>query len=193
MKRILAILCMVIGGSGYVADDALAQKGAGLGRGLSRAANATAAAGRGAASSSEAVSRAAGPLNAGVPATAAGVPGPGRGANGLQRAALARGTALPAAAASRLGGQPQSNQARITQHRLQQAEHLRMLSQQNGNEALLATADRMEASALQNQQRWQTQAEAGEAVPANEMAAGVVAPTVRPRSESKRGFWFRSR
>lgn len=96
-------------------------------------------------------------------------------------------------------GNPLSNQDRIYQHRLGQAEHLRSVAQKNGNEALLETADRMEANAARNYQRQTgitlpttpstTDPAAGESTaPAEITAAPAQSPTT-----PKRGFWFRSR
>lgn len=70
----------------------------------------------------------------------------GRSANGLGRAAngLSKSQAL---------AKQSSNALRIRDKRLQQADHLRDISSQNGNERLLDTADRMQESAQRNYDR----------------------------------------
>ena len=67
----------------------------------------------------------------------------GRSANGLNRASsgLSHSQALSAQT---------FNSTRIRDKRLQQADHLRDISERNGNERLLDTADRMQESAQRN-------------------------------------------
>jgi hypothetical protein len=87
---------------------------------------------------------------------------------------------------------------RTRQHRLDQAEHLRGISERNGNAALLDTADRMEASAERNYLR-QTETlssppteevQPDESIPEVGEIPEVVTEQVVPR---RRGFWIRSR
>lgn len=75
-----------------------------------------------------------------------------RAAKGLNRVGQASGPALGDAAGGDLQA-PLSNQDRILDKRLQQADHLRAVSERNGNERLLETADRMDASAIRNYER----------------------------------------
>jgi hypothetical protein len=123
---------------------------------------------------------------------------------GLQRAnlATARGNSQPTVAAE---GPATENPQRILDQRLDQAEHLRALSERNGNERLLDTADRMEASANRNFERQQQRfappateptegSNAPEATP-EQNAAGVSPgiPTTQSVPRARRGFWLRSR
>ena len=205
MKRVLATLCLAACTSAAAADSVFAQQGRGLGRGLGNAAtaSATASASRGMGHSAEVASRAAGSPNTAAPGFNRAASSLNRGAPGLQRSAVARGSALPPMTGAGFHSQARTNHDRITQQRLQQADHLRALSQRNGNEALQATADRMEANALENQQRWQTQFESGGPVPGEAALAAPHAPAVtapalpapaaKARGNAKRGFWFRSR
>lgn len=68
--------------------------------------------------------------------------------------------------------------------RFQQAEHLRAISERNGNESLLETADRMESNATRNYER-----QAGEA----EVPQVSESPAPATKSPAKKGFWFRWR
>jgi hypothetical protein len=98
----------------------------------------------------------------------------------------------------------------ILDQRLQQADHLRAISDRNGNEHLAQTADRMTASAQTNFQRQQAALTAhGNDVPpapatpapatpaagsppiAGSFPPAAAAPANPPRAA--RGFWFRSR
>ena len=100
----------------------------------------------------------------GASSKAGGAKGLGKSTDGLSRATgnLARsnaGLSKATTGLSRAGGAPVegdpalANQQRILDHRMQQAEHLRGISERNGNERLLDTADRMEASATRNFER----------------------------------------
>jgi hypothetical protein len=108
-----------------------------------------------------------------------------------------------------VGGTTESllNFDRIRQHRLDQAAHLRESSARNGNQALLETADRMEASAEQNYLR-QTEAHSlpptgdiptDETIPeVDESPAAGTGDSPEPAEEQvvskrRRGFWIRSR
>jgi hypothetical protein len=118
---------------------ALAQGKGGLNRAIGGSSNAGGARGMGNATSGAA--RASGNL--------------ARGNQGLNKAAsgLARGPRnLPVDGALAPGqGDPAlANPQRILDKRFQQAEHLRGISERNGNERLLGTADRMEGSATRN-------------------------------------------
>lgn len=90
------------------------------------------------------------------------------------------------------GDQSLANQQRIFDQRTQQAEHLRGVSQRNGNERLLDTADRMDSSAVRNFER-QTgtvvQSPAGDGTTA---PAPAIESANQPR-KSVGGLWFRSR
>jgi hypothetical protein len=87
---------------------------------------------------------------------------------------------------------------RIRQQRLDRAAHLREISEQNGNEALLDTADRMEASAERNYLR-QTDSlsspPTGEVQPDESPEVGDMPEEVTERVvlKRRRGFWIRSR
>jgi hypothetical protein len=70
----------------------------------------------------------------------------GRSANGLNRASNGMSHSQALAAQT-------SNAARIRDHRLEQADHLREISARNGNTRVLDTADRMETSAQTNYDR----------------------------------------
>jgi hypothetical protein len=126
-------------------------------------------------------------------------------AGGLQRAnmATARGDSLPTVEGDGLAGE---NPQRILDQRLDQAEHLRALSERNGNERLLDTADRMEASANRNFERQQQRFAPApteptdesntvpEATPAESAVGTGTVTTVAPSApRTRRGFWFRSR
>ncbi len=131
-------------------------------------------------------------------------PGLGRAGSGLQRAGIGTAHTPPLAA----DGNPVTNQQRILDHRLNQAEHLRGISERNGNEHLLETADRMEANATRNFERQQQRfagdttvppSSTGEApaptltTPNAEEPVPVTTPTAPTASRAGRGFWFRSR
>lgn len=135
--------------------------------------------------------------------------GVGRGARGFERSTAAVHGTVPQQAGHQPGDRPLSNFERIQQHRLQQAEHLRGIAERNGNDHLLDTADRMEASANQNYQR-QTGALPPTAGPTSTPGAApevgsetvTVTPAApaastavrgRPTTTPRRGFWFRSR
>jgi len=114
-----------------------------------------------------------------------------RAANGMQRASAAKQGRLPA------GERQLSNQERILDHRMSQAEHLRAVSEANGNERLLDTADRMDGSAITNYERntgltYQPPTTDGTTVEA-EARAPVVATRPGSSQQKPRGFWFRSR
>ena len=165
-----------------------------------------------------------GGLNRALGATSkAGGSGLGKSSNGLSRAGsnLARSNGLNRAAgglprgtgAAPVEGDPAlANQQRIMDHRLQQAEHLRGISERNGNERLLDTADRMEASAARNFERrtgvvvqpptdGSVPPADGSSPPAGETTTVTsdgtnVAPvpalqSARPKKPN--GFWFKSR
>lgn len=128
------------------ASEAVAQ---GKGHGLSKA---MAAASKGSASSSG--------LNRATQSVARGNFGKSNG--GLNRTAqgLNRSGSLGQATSTRVRDAainstetPTLNQERNLDHRLQQSDHLREISERNGNERLLDTADRMDASAIRNYER----------------------------------------
>ena len=84
-----------------------------------------------------------------------------------------------------------TSQEQVLKQRLQQADHLRAISERNGNERLIETADRMESSAVRNFERQSgtiIEQPAGAVDPA---APALEAPSLQ-RTPSK-GFWFRSR
>jgi hypothetical protein len=143
--------------------------------------------------------------------------------SGLSRAGgnLARSNSLGKAAAGMPrasapgaleGNAALANQQRILDHRLQQAEHLRGISERNGNERLLSTADRMDASATRNFERrtgltMQPPTDGavspadGSATPGDgtitapeELATPTLPALETARQKSKpSGFWFKSR
>jgi hypothetical protein len=108
----------------------------------------------------------------------------GRSANGLNRASngLSHSQALTAQT---------FNAARIRDKRLQQADHLRDISERNGNERLLDTADRMQESAQRNYDRGVGEG-AGESVSVETTAAARVETPKKPRSSSWLPAWMRS-
>lgn len=87
------------------------------------------------------------------------------------------------------------NQSRILDKRLSQAEHLRAVSEANGNERLMETADRMEQNAVRNYER-----RTGAAAPPTDAppaAAPADQPIIAPAAEtaalptaSRSGFRF---
>jgi hypothetical protein len=127
-----------------------------------------------------------------VSGVAAGV---GRGTSSLSASASSQAAAAQARPrANDLGGNAPENWERIQQHRTQRADQLRTISERNGNSQLLTAADRMEASAVQNFERKQAAAEhAIDEHVADARSAVPAAPTARPVSAPKKGFWFRSR
>ena len=128
----LALLFLVAG------STALAE---GRGQGLNRA---LAAASRGSSNSGLArAGQSAGRSQNGLARSGANL---GRSANGLNRASLGRSHSQALTAQT-------TNAARIRDKRLQQADHLRIISERNGNERLLDTADRMQESAERNYDR----------------------------------------
>ena len=120
----------------------------------------------------------------------------GRKVNGIQRAngALERVTPQKVVDKSR---DPLSNQNRIYENRLDQADHLRDVSARNGNDELLETADRMEANAARNYER---QTGTPPPQPTETVVEGESVQTAPPTlpgrevtARAKRGFWFRAR
>ena len=113
----------------------------GRGHGLNRA---LAAAARGSSNSGLArAGQSAARSGSGISGSSANV---GRSANGLNPAAAGMQHGQSDAAQA-------SNFARIRDNRLQQADHLRQISERNGNARLGSTADRMEQSAQTNYSR----------------------------------------
>lgn len=200
MNRVLLIVSLAVCFSTSAANTLLAQgKAPGVGRGLGTAASGATAAGKGIGRASDA-----------IPATSSSAARPGLAVNrketGLQRSGNAAARVRPLQPLGDGFRQPTLNQPRIADQRLQQAEHLRGLSERNGNESLLMTADRMEASALANQAR--PLGPAGPVAPgppsaaqvepngqAETRPARVVAPDAKANGNlnSKRGLWLRSR
>ncbi|MCE9527985.1 MAG: hypothetical protein K8R36_18240, partial [Planctomycetales bacterium] len=125
-------LCWLLVGSTAFAE------GHGHGQGLNRALSAAA---RGSGSSG--LARAAQSTNRSGSGLSKDGTKLGRSANGLNRASngMSHSQALTAQT---------SNAARIRDNRLEQADHLREVSAQNGNARLLDTADRMQNSAQTN-------------------------------------------
>ena len=167
-------------------------KGNGLNRGLGAAA-------RGASNS--ALGRSDAPLSRAGNSAARGNSSFGRAGSSMQRAdaAMTRGMA----SAPEIVGEDQAlaRQQQILDHRLGQADKLRAISEQNGNERLLGTADRMEANATTNFQRQQERLTTsptdstgeGGTHPAVATSPEVNAPAAVTRAQPRRGFWFRSR
>jgi len=201
MKRAFLIAGLAFSFSAFGVNSLLAQgKAPGAGRGLQSAANGAAAAGRGMGRVPDSIPSA----NPSADKAAAALNG---NPSGFQRSGNAVGRVRPSQSLGNgfqppamnqpATSQPGMNQSRIADQRIQKAEHLRGLSDRTGNESLMMTADRMEASALANQARPQ-----GPAAPASQTepngqpgsrAAGVVAPAAKANGNAKRGFWFRSR
>jgi hypothetical protein len=128
----LALSLVVIGSTGFAEG-----RGQGMNRALAAAARGSsssglARAGQSAARSQNGLSRGGANL--------------GRSANGLNRAS--RGLSHSQGLAAQT-----SNAARIRDKRLQQADHLRDISERNGNERLIDTANRMQESAERNYDR----------------------------------------
>lgn len=157
----------------------------GKGGGLNRAMGAQARAGGASAAnskSSNAMARASGNLARS-----------GKAASGLPRMGGNPNVASDPAAVPAEGEQSLTTQDRILSQRMQQAEHLRGVSQRNGNERLQGTADRMEASAIRNFER-----QTGTVVepPMTVGEAPATAPAVETATQPRKtnnGFWFRSR
>lgn len=102
----------------------------------------------------------------------------GRSANGLNRASSGMSHSQAIAAQT-------SNAVRIRDHRLEQVEHLREVSAQNGNARLLETADRMETSAQTNYERGAGSSRAaGEKIPSPENT------TPTERAQKARTSWL---
>lgn len=121
----------------------------------------------------------------------------GRRVNGIQRANVGLERFTPQKPDDTPRGSLSSNQERIYEHRLQQAEHLRDLSAANGNDKLLDTADRMETSAARNYER---QTGVAPPAPPETVLEGEPVQTTPPplpgreiASRAKRGFWVRPR
>lgn len=192
MVRSLAIAAALAGMFIVGEVPLLAQgKGNGLNRGLGAAA-------RGASNSG--LGRSDGPLSRAGHSAARGNSSFGRSGGSLQRAdaAMTRGMA----SSPEIVGEDQAlaRQQEILDHRLGQADKLRALSEQNGNDRLLGTADRMEANATTNFQRQQervtnptTDSTSGGSDPTVAPPQEVNAPAAVTRPQPRRGFWFRSR
>jgi hypothetical protein len=192
MVRSMAIAAALAGVFVVGAVPLFAQgKGNGLSRGLGAAA-------KGASNSGQA--RSGGPLSRVGNSAGRGNSSFGRAGGTMQRAdaALTRGMASSSEAVGE--DQALARQQQILDHRLGQADKLRALSEQNGNERLLGTADRMEANATTNFQRQQERL----TNPTTDSTSGSgTDPTVSPSQEDgapaavtrqpRRGFWFRSR
>jgi hypothetical protein len=86
------------------------------------------------------------------------------------------------------------NFERIRTQRIEQADHLRGIAKQNGNEHLLETAERMEASAETNYLRQTEPLQNSPDEPSlkSEHPNGT-ASTIRSAPNRRRGFWIRSR
>lgn len=151
----------------------------GRGQGLNRA---LAAASRG--SSSSGLARASQSAARSQNGLSRGSASLGRSANGLNRASNGLGHSQALAAQT-------SNAARIRDKRLQQADHLREISERNGNERLLDTADRMQESAERNYDRGVGEGSTGDIDVETTAAARVEAPK-KPRSTSWLPAWMRS-
>ncbi|MEQ1824604.1 MAG: hypothetical protein ABL921_01610 [Pirellula sp.] len=234
MNATLAIRIFAVGISLLMAADANAQGKAG-GRGLGHAASrASGMSGAGLSTAAQAASNSSTPSGS-MPVTvsrqnnvaprdvgrefgrASGVAaGVGRSSNPLpgnvsERSGhgMARTVAHPTGQSVPPTNSPPTNSGnweQIQQQRLKQAEHLRAIADRNGNEALLTTANRMEASANANYHRQSSSAHpvsnpagAPDSVvvaPETQTATPATAPASLKQKSStaaKRGFWFRSR
>ncbi len=123
-----------------------------------------------------------------------------RGQSGLRQSTDAFGRDIappqPLPLAAQSDGPRGLTPEQIRDQRIQRAEHLRAISERNGNESLLETADRMEGSALENYQR-QTTVRAGlaedESVDSATPSLSAAKTNVNPAGKPRRGFWFRFR
>ena len=115
----------------------------------------------------------------------------GRSANGLNRASSGMSHSQAISAQT-------SNAARIRDHRLEQADHLREISARNGNTRLLDTADRMQTSAQTNYERGAggSNRAGGQTPGAEDGAAATSVPTGTPApaqpSGNPRASWLPS-
>jgi hypothetical protein len=134
----------------------------------------------------------------------------GRTANGLQRANATLDSSTVPTVEVPAAGPALDNPQRILDQRLQQADHLRALSESNGNQHLLDTADRMQANATTNFERQQLQLNPTVPDPSATSTTTPTPPTTSappsvstdtqsapltgtPQTRTRRGFWFRSR
>ena len=131
----------------------------------------------------------------------------GGGANVSAAARLSRpgsGVARASGSASANANRPQANQDRQLAHRQQQADHLRANAERNGNDHLLETADRMDASATRNYER--RSGTSSETPPPSDKtdvevaAEGSAATNAGTQTTARatgrataKGFWLRSR
>ncbi|MGV3486887.1 MAG: hypothetical protein ACO1RT_20900 [Planctomycetaceae bacterium] len=218
MSRSLATLCLVIcysivGENILLAQGSGSSSGRGLGNAASRAASVGRSAGRANAAMSQTVRPGNGRVNR-VGTSAYRLPQAGAAGRRPVQARTASTTRTPSTLPGDRSalGKTTDNPQRILQQRMQQAEHLRAISQRNGNEALQQTADRMEASATTNFERQSMRLSApnGEVIPHGEPTTDsemqpVADPTAQPvttagpkakaktSATAKRGFWLRSR
>jgi hypothetical protein len=132
----------------------------------------------------------------------------GRASGGLQRANDANSPSIEMPSDTSGNDRAIANQQSILDHRQDQANHLRDLSERNGNEHLQATADRMDANANRNYQRQQTRLTGVTTDPSGSSAGGggttsdpgasgtpntTAATTTTVVPQARRGLWFRSR
>ena len=196
--RAILITCAVFSASLMGQLPANAQgKGNGLNRGLSAASKGMTNSGM--TRSGGPLSRASGgPLRNGAPL--------GRASGGLQRANAGISPKIEMPTEGTGQDQALANQQSILNHRLDQADHLRAVSQANGNEHLLETADRMQANANRNFLRQQerlggttTTSTGGTGTDSTSTAAPTptesadAAASAATSSTGRRGLWFRSR
>jgi hypothetical protein len=204
-------LTLAIVAAALLAGTTTAAFAQGKGGGLNRALGASAKAGnaRGLGKSSDGLARASGNL-------ARGNMGLNKAAPGFSRAGAARNLPLDGTATPGDEDPSLANQQRILDKRFQQAEHLRGISERNGNERLLGTADRMDASATRNFERRMgttlpppptdglTPPTDGSTAPPTDGSTtpptdGSIAPATAPVLEASKlkskpsGFWFKSR
>jgi hypothetical protein len=187
-------------GLGMAAGQASAAAGAGMAHATQAAANAGAhssaaeAAGRPSALPTQQLGRQPDRLSRDFTAASGVAAGMGRGAAGWQTSSGATATAFSSARGAENAVTSAGNWDRIQQQRNQQAEHLRMISEQNGKMMLAATADRMEGNAQRNFDRQHSVVtQVGPTAQTVGTAAPVNAAASRPASAPSRGFWFRSR
>src|SRR5690349_5337394 len=134
MNRTIVIAGAVAGMLLFGQLQSFAQgKGNGLNRGLSAASKGL---------SGGASSKSGGPLSRASTKSLRSGATMGRASGGLERANAAASPSIEMPTDSPDSNQALENQQSILNHRLDQADHLRSLSQSNGNQHLLDTADR---------------------------------------------------
>lgn len=200
LALIAICVCMVCASSVFAQGSA--NKGRGLGKAAERAAQASASGLQKAADAVQSVESGRGPGNQQIDRANTKVL---RSAAGLEKAQYAwlRGWNQTTPAGMPGEGetsdvhdssQSLENFERIRSQRMDRAEHLREIAEQNGNEHLLETADRMQASAETNFLRQTESLQNSPDEPnLNSGRQDRAASTIRSTPNRRRGFWIRSR